>query len=138
MDPIGRLNPIRTCLYMSVSSPSLFIEVPAPVQESDWSCICFVIGHVYVLPLSAIFNWIFELFRQFFCFSINHDLDFHQLFHMSCLCFECRLFAIEVVLVVALFAIEVVLVVGLFAIEVVLVVALFAIEVVLVVVLFAI
>jgi hypothetical protein len=43
---------------MSVSNPSLFIEVPAPIQERDWSCICFVIGHVYVLPLSTIFDWI--------------------------------------------------------------------------------
>jgi hypothetical protein len=33
-------------------TPSLFIEVPVPSQQSEWSCIC-VLG-VAILPLSKI------------------------------------------------------------------------------------
>jgi hypothetical protein len=51
-------------------TPSLFIEVPVPSKEGEWSCIC---ARVYKLWLFLrISYWILELFRQccIVCFSL--------------------------------------------------------------------
>ena len=96
MDPIGRFNPIRTYLYMSVSSASLSIEVPAPIQESDWSSICYVIGHLYVmwLVMYMFCDWsciCFVIGHDCICYVIGHVyvlwLVMYMLCDWSCICF---------------------------------------------------
>jgi len=58
---------------ISVTPPFIFqIEMPVPSQESERSYIC-VIG-VTILPLSIVFYWIFELFRQYGTFSVFRNI----------------------------------------------------------------
>jgi hypothetical protein len=57
---------LSICLYTicahinSLTSPR-YIKVPVPIQESEQSCIC---ARLLIWPLSTIFYWILDLFRQ--------------------------------------------------------------------------
>jgi hypothetical protein len=59
-----RITSLRGKVWAHQTSltPSLFIEVPVPSQESERSRIC-VLG-VSILPVSEIFYWVWEMFRQ--------------------------------------------------------------------------
>ena len=60
-DCIISLSRVAWAHETSLTMP-LFTEVPVPSQENEWYCIC-VLG-VSILPLSMIFIFDLELFRQ--------------------------------------------------------------------------